>query len=63
MNLFALILRMCDDLDDLDETKKKVDFEIAKLRSLDSQTFGRYLSASINKDRFGNNSETDTLIS
>ena len=33
--------RMCDDLDDLEETKKKVDNEIAKLRSLDSETFGK----------------------
>ena len=32
--------RMCDDLEDLEETKKKVDIEIAKLRSLDSETFG-----------------------
>ena len=37
---FLTTIKMCDDLEDLEETKKKVDSEISKLRSLDSETFG-----------------------
>ena len=37
---FMTTIKMCDDLEDLEETKKKVDSEISKLRSLDSETVG-----------------------
>eukprot|EP00111_Clytia_hemisphaerica_P023389 TCONS_00068881-protein len=33
---FLTTIRFCDDIDDLEETKRKVDIEIAKLRSHDS---------------------------
>ena len=33
---FCSSYRFCDDIDDLEETKRKVDLEIAKLRSRDS---------------------------
>ena len=37
---FLTTIRMCDDLEDLEETKKTVENEISKLRSQDSETFG-----------------------
>eukprot|EP00795_Rhopilema_esculentum_P014548 gene14548-5617_t len=50
---FLTTIKMCDDLEDLEETKKKVDIEIAKLRSLDSETFGSNDSEVNIKKRLG----------
>ena len=50
---FLTTIKMCDDLEDLEETKKKVDIEISKLRSLDSETFGSNDSEVNIKKRLG----------
>lgn len=50
---FMTTIKMCDDLEDLEETKKKVDSEISKLRSLDSETFGSNDSEVNIKKRLG----------
>lgn len=50
---FLTTIKMCDDLEDLEETKKKVDIEISKLRSLDSETFSSNDSEVNIKKRLG----------
>eukprot|EP00794_Sanderia_malayensis_P003259 gene3259-3740_t len=50
---FLTTIKTCDDLDDLEETKKNVDLEISKLRSLDSKTFGPIVSEINIKKRLG----------
>ena len=43
--------RLSDDVDDIEETKRRVDLEIAKLRAHDSQGLGKKISS---KHQLGN---------